>query len=329
VTSELLGVALRAQVQKGDIKTAKETMNLMESLAGEDGDIGAGLTNVLRELVDDLKGQVRDLKASGDTKKLKQVVGHFSDFLNDLAVKIHKKGATIGDITFLAGSFASLEQYEKAADQFSKVAPPALLNRKDPKAKFLDAEELELYSYWGIQIKYAETLRLQARVAPPGKKELDKANEILETLLTHPHGRMHLMARKEKMHVYEDSALYGLALKGFKEVLDDRFLKDNLAQDQKFGLLLGRKPREIYFETYFHYGYCIYKLAQSDVGKKAGVTAKYTEVAAKHFLRLKNAGSPEGWQIVEPRFNEFRTAEAPFREAFDALEKAEKKDEKK
>jgi len=317
VTTELLGLALRAQVQMGKIPDARATLKTMEMLAGEAGDIGAGMTNVLRELVVDLQTQVRELKAAGDAKKLKETVSNFSTFLDDLAAK---KGANAGDLVFLASCFSSLEQYERAANLFQKLSPPKVLDAP-PKTKFSEAEETELYTYWRIQIEYAKTLRL-------GKGDLKKANAALETLLNHNHGRFHLMAKIEKLQVYEDLGLYGLAIEGWKEVMNDRYVKERLADNNKQGLLFNKQAKEVYFDAYYHYGNAVYRYGQAPAGKKAGLTARYTEFAAKHLLRLKNASSQEGWNLVEPQFNALKAAEAPFREAFDALEKAEKAEKK-
>ncbi|MFO0966310.1 MAG: hypothetical protein U0793_12100 [Gemmataceae bacterium] len=315
VAADILGLSLRAEVQTGQIKEARDTLSLMESLAGEAGDIGAGLANVLRQMVVDLQVQVRELKAAKETAKLKETVGNFTIFLDDMATKGGVKGLSTGDVIFLAGAFASLEQYDRAAKLFEKVTPPKLLD-SPAKMKFVEKEELELYSYWRIRLEYAKTLRL-------GKGDLKKAAEIVENLLGHEHGRLQLMAKVEKYQIYEESGLFGTAIKGWSEVMNDRFLKERLPDDTALGILFGKKAKEVYFDAYYHYGYCAYKYGQSEAGMKAGVTKKYTEFAAKHFLRLKTTG-PEGWAIVEPKVTELLAAEAPLREAFERLAKAAK-----
>lgn len=314
VISEILGLALRAQVQLGKVPEAKGTFKLLEALEGEAGDIGAGMTNVLRELVDDLQVQLRELKASGDAKRLKDTVTNFSAFLKDMAERPDKKALPPNDLLFLANCFTSLEQYDQAANLFKKFPAPEGLLKKPAKAKFTDEEEGQLYTYWRIQIEYAKTLRL-------GKSDLKEAHAILEKLLNHEHGRFHLMARKEKLHVFEDNDLYGTAIKGWTEMLNDPFLNDKLADDTAQGLLMGKKAKEVYFESYFHYGYSVYKYARTEKAMKAGITKKYTEFAAKHLLSLKNAASPEGWRIIEQRVQDLLATEAPLREVFEAMDK--------
>lgn len=328
VTSELLVLALRAQVQDGQVKEAKETFRFLEILSGEEGDIEAGLNNVLRKIVEDLQTQVRELKASGDAKRLEETVKNFSDFLSDRADSFSKaKKVNNEELGFLASAYASLDLHDKAADLFRKIPAPEALS-KPAKAAFAPEEEADLYRYWILQIEFAKTRRLGgAEMKEADKKEaaIKEANGIVERLLKHPHARMNLMAKEERLYIYEEAGLYGTAIGGWTDLMKEPFLKDNLAGAAKLRILFDRRPKDVYFNAFYHYGYSVYRYAQSEAGKKAGATAKYTDFAAKHFLRLKNAASPEGWQIVEPLFNDLRARETAFREAFEAAENAEKK----
>ncbi|MCI0737915.1 MAG: hypothetical protein L0Y72_02645, partial [Gemmataceae bacterium] len=213
VTGEVLGLALRANVQKGNIAKAEEILSFLDRLSGEEENALAGTTSVLKTLIDDLRIQVRDLKQAKDDAKLKTTVANFSAFLDKLAGQAEKKGLQVSDIMFLANCYYSLDQFCRAASLFEKIQPPKAL----AKDKLADTDEQEVQTYWYIQVQYARALRLcsQEKEEKERKDLLKKANFLLESLKRHKHARLQLYADKEQIHILEDSGLYGLAINGW------------------------------------------------------------------------------------------------------------------
>src|SRR5207249_3674842 len=95
VTGDILGLVLRANVQKGNTFKAKQIFGYLERLTGEDAGGVAEATNVLRSLIGDLQTQVTELKKANDPAKLRATVKNFSAFIDDLAKKDDQKGKTL------------------------------------------------------------------------------------------------------------------------------------------------------------------------------------------------------------------------------------------
>lgn len=324
VTGEILGLALRAQVQKGNIPEAKAVLRNLERLTGEEEGLLVETTNVLRNLVTDLQIQVQELKKAKNEKKLQGVVDNFSKFLDELIPKDGKgKSLQAGDLAFLANCYISLERWCKAAELYSKVPEPKFLNDKlprgadilkltDPKEKDrLEKQERELQTYWYIQVQQAKALRMCFQ-EDKNKEKLEKANKVIETLLNHPNARQQMRAEKEKIHLLEESGLFGTAINGWGGFLKNPSLKSQLNDPN---------IKEMYFEAYYHYGYCIYKYGQTDAAKAKGLDKRYTTYAANHLLRLKNSPNPEGWNIVGPQVEALLQREEPLRAEFAKLDK--------
>jgi hypothetical protein len=314
VTGDILGLALRAHVQKGDILKAKQLFGYLERLASDEAE-GAVIetTNVLRSLIGDLQNQVADLKKANDQAKLRATVKNFSTFLDDLAKKdLNNKDRKldIRDITFLARCYASLEDYGKAANLFAQVPPPKALN-KDP---LKDEDEKEVATYWYFQIEYAKALRQSAR----SRQDLAKAKKVLDRLLEHKNARRVFQAKEEEIHILEDSAkfgapLYGLAMKGWGEIMNNSSLKSAMANDNNL--------KELYFNAYFGYNACLYKLSQTKDSIAKSKDKEYLAKAANNILRLERSSNQEGWDIVGPRFRELLKTEKKLRDEYEKLKK--------
>ena len=135
VTGDLLGLALRANVQKGNIARAEQILGYLDRLTGEEGGITES-NNVLSSLIGDLQAQVKELKRTNDVGRLKSTVKNFSAFIDKLAAK-NEKGLDIKDIKFLATCYSSLEEYAKAANLYAKIPGP----RPCPRDNLTEEEE--------------------------------------------------------------------------------------------------------------------------------------------------------------------------------------------
>lgn len=315
VTGEIVGLALRANVQKGNMDEAKTLLKLLENVKPENAsDLDGGSTNVLRNLVVELAAQVKQLKDSKDTKKLKQTIANFSDFLDALIAQKAggAKGAKIevidldrSEILFLANCYDSLDQHDKAAALYARYPRPRFVD--DLKIqKFTPEQEKDLQTYWLIQIKHASQLRQAGKI--------DEAIILTDKLLEHKNGRLQLPAQKEKMHCMEDKAFWGAAIKGWGEILKNPALTSNLAKVPEL--------KELYFDAYYHHAYCWFKYSQkSDLS--AEKKAQFLNQAANYIVRLETSMNQEGWKMVGPRFTALLEAEPALNDTYKKLRAAQ------
>jgi hypothetical protein len=308
VVGNVLGLSLRAYVQKGKVADAKEVLQLIGRVTGPEGTLAPSSTSLLQALVQELETHVRALQKSGDTEKLQKMVANFSSFADELA----KTARSPTDFFFLARYFDSLGEHCKAAGMYSKVAAPAALTKKE---KLDEKDERELQTYWYAQIRFAS----QLRQCPENKAEnLKRASKLLTHLLNHPNARGQMQAEKERIHVFEEMGLYGACINQWTKFMNNPALKKRLSDDQS--------SKETYFDAYYHYVYCFYKLSQEPKYINSGKGKLYLRRAADYIIRLEETKDPtnpsqpgEGWQIVGQRFRELIQAEPALRQIYDEL----------
>ena len=307
ITGDVLTLALRANVQKGNTGRAEQILGYLNRLTGEEGVGAAETTNVLRSLIGDLQVQVKELKKTNDPAKLKATVKNFSAFIDKL---VGNRGKALGvkDVMFLATCYSSLEEYAKAAQLYAKIAPPKFLDND----KLSDEEEKEVASYWYLQVQYAKALRLSAR----GKQDLAKAKKVLDDLVHHKNARMQLYAEVEQIHILQDAGLYGYAMKGWAKIMNNPSLKAKLADEPNL--------KEVYFNAYYENTWCLYKYSQTPKVIAAGKERKYLAPAANNIVRLEKSANQEGWLIVGPRFRELLAGEPKLKAAYEDLKRAAK-----
>ena len=310
ITGDLLGLALRANVQKGRIEEAKAILTLLENLKGTEENLLVDNSGVLRNLVVELEAQIRDLQKAGDPAgqaKLKATVANFSLFFDALAKQFEAKALDKNDLFFLARCYDSLDQHEKAGQLYARYPAPKILNvvKKD-KEKFSDAEEKDLQTYWYVQVMRARQLRLA--------KKLPQAKKILDDLLAHKNARQQFLAEKEQNHLLEDNALYGTAIIQWSKFMNNPSLKKNMINDPKL--------KEAYFDAYYHMTWCYYQHSQTEKVKAAGKEAPFLAKAVDYILRLENATNREGWQYVGYKFQSLLQREPVLNEAYQKKKQA-------
>jgi hypothetical protein len=315
VTGDVLGLALRANVQKGNLPKARQILGYLERLSGEDGGGVAETSNVLHSLIGDLQAQVTELKKANDSARLKATLKNFSAFIDDLATKDSKKdkGLELKDITFLAKCYASLEEHAKAANLYAQIPPPKALD----KVKIEGDEEKEIATYWLMQINYAKELRLGAH----SKEDLGKAKKVLDRLKGHKNARLQVYGDVEQIHILEDSdrfglPLYGQAAKGWTGIMSNPTLKARMPDDPSL--------KDLYFNAYFGNAWCLYKYSQTRAVLAKGKDKDYLKAAANNILRLEKSVNQEGWQIVGHRFRELLTSEKKLRDEYETLKRTTK-----
>ena len=302
ITGDVLTLALRANVQKGNTARAEQILGYLNRLAGEEGVGVAETNNVLRSLIGDLQVQVKELKKTNDPAKLKATVRNFSAFIDKLADKKDKR-LEAKDVIFLANCYSSLEEYGKAANLYARIPPPQALAND----KLSEEEEKEISTYWYLQIQYAKALRLSAR----GKEELGQAKKVLDNLARHKNARLQLLAEVEQIHILQDAALYGYAMKGWAKIMNNPTVKTKLADDPAL--------REVYFNAYYENTWCLYKYSQTPKVGADGRESKYLMPAANNIVKLERSANPEGWQIVGERFRQLLGSEPKLKSAYEEL----------
>jgi hypothetical protein len=297
MTGDILGLALRAQVQKGDIKSAKDTLDLIQRLTGPGGQV-ADPSAVLKSLLSELKAQIDELRLQGDKakSKLDQTRKTFGSFIDELALQAGKKSLSRNDILFLANAYNSLEEYAKAAKLYGQVEPPKgkppVLDPEkegDEKAKeeFQKAKhkyEQERQAYWLMQVLYGSALRQS--------KQLAEAEKVFDRIVKAPDAAGKLLAEKERIHVLEDQERWVEAIKKWGDFISNPQLKSRLAQDAE--------AKKVFFNAYAHYAFSWYKYSQSPKVKGTDREKKYVLRAADYITKLENAKNQDGWRHAGP-----------------------------
>lgn len=345
ITGDLLGLALRANVQKGNVSKAQQILDLIQRLTDKN-DVVVDPGAVLRNLLGELQTQLKELRSKGNQEKLRATIGSFSNFLDAVMKQRGTKGLQSSEILFLANCFASLEQHAKAADllrQIPKVPPPSeppvppeplrdgaseeemAAHKKLREAyekKRLDYEKAKqaFETYWFAQVLLGQQTRLHAKQLrqtqnPQADQLVKEARTILESVLAEEKAVGRLIAEKEIIHLLEDQELYGTCITRWSNFMQHPQIQAQLRKGDA-------KAKELYFETYYHgFIYCWFKLSQVPKIKDTPIkgTAKeqqYIQKAVDNILRIENLANKDGWEIIRPRVLELLQSEPLLNEAY-------------
>jgi hypothetical protein len=301
VTGDVIGLALRAEVQKGDVAAAKTLLGRLKRLRGTEDGIGADDASaaVIRNLLGDIAGQVQTLKKENDKAKLAATVEKFGTFLDELTKDFDPKTKKIppDELRLLANAFASLDQYKKAADLYAGVVPPKVLTAKKIEEMTPD-EQKEVAEYWIVQLDRAKALRRA--------KETEASIKLIDESLKHPAAMFHIYFDMEKTLNIEDEGKYGAALRRWNS-----FLKNPSLLKQ----LNNPRMKELYFEGFFYQVRSMYNYAEHDPAAKS--KDKIVALSAKQILKLENTTGGEGWSYVGSRFRELLNAEPKLKAEYD------------
>jgi hypothetical protein len=316
VTADILSLALRANVQKGDAAKGKAILDVLQRVADQDGTAKSG--NVVAVLLNDIAGQIKGMKDRNDPA-LVTTKGNYTTFLDVISAELEKKGFDNNAVVLMAHAYSSLGYPAKAAPLFAKFKAPANLGKKLEKPKKETEKEMEarqqaeeeIGRYWGVQIEYIRALR-----ACKDKDSLKTAEDTTKKILADPTAKFQLQAMMEKANILEDQQRYREAYGEWTKILKMPSLANNLAK---------KEVQNIYFPAYFYSVRTLYKTAVFD--KDIKDRQKLIEGCAKLILKLENSKSREGWQITEPLFKEyFKDADADkLKKEYDRLKALEGK----
>jgi hypothetical protein len=315
----LLGLALKAQVQQGNIGGAQGILEVIQGL-GEKDEAGNNATQTLVQIIQMLKEQIQEIRRKGDKDKLAKTIASFGVFLDALA-KNQEKNKTAEMTLLLATAYAGVDNHKKAAqilDEYLKAhpeEPPAPLKKGDPPS--LDRARFEL-----IKVSYIRALRQSGQVAEAWKK----LDEITDAKDGKPGwGTKNLEALKEKNFLLMEGRpakddptklvpLYGRAAEGWNGLV-------TTLQGQ-----VGRgdaRLREQYYECYYWLVYCWYKHGQRYTDSKdEKKRLDAIKQAAQFILKLEEKVPDMGGDTSKARFDDLLKAEPALKEQYDALKAA-------
>jgi hypothetical protein len=313
VTGNLLGLNLRARVQKGAVAEAKDLWPLLRRLQGEDN-LESDSSAVLQALVQDLRSQVKALQDKAKTDpaakaQLETLAGNFMTFLNELANQADQK-AMMQNLFFIANCYSSLGKHKEAADLYGKIPEP----KPDADSKPEDVEK-QAGTYWFIQIQRARELRLAGKEALEAGKTAEAQPpfaEARQVLAKIPANFRSFSVQQEDVFLLQDQRLFGAAIKSWSTLMNNPHLVKKVATDNE--------AKKLYFDCYYHFIDCWYQYGKYH--KVAADQAKYIRKAADYIVRLENAKNQDGWQLIGSRLRELLQAEPQLRAQYEQLKKA-------
>jgi hypothetical protein len=180
LTRGLLGLAMRAYIQSGQLDKAQEVLPVLQKTLTDEKDDGG--TAVLFPVAQLIQDQVRDLKLRGNKDELSKSIDGLTAFLDNLTKQQKEVAPDLARL--LAASYSSLDKHDKALALLEKVPEPKGASGKDPDPALVQ-------NYHAVRILRAREYRLD--------KKLDKANAALKEIQATPWGAQNFEARKESI----------------------------------------------------------------------------------------------------------------------------------
>lgn len=313
LTGDILGLALRASVQKGDVEKGKAILDVLQRLSDLEGNKS---DRVVANLLSDIAGQIDRLKKDGDKKALEATKTPYTAFLDEIAKDYEKKGFDNNSTLMLAHAYKSLEMPCKAAVLLTKYKTPANLDKKavkpkqetDAEIKERQAWEEEVGRYFSVQIDYIRTLR----TCKDNKESLELAVKAAQAMIEHPNVRYKIQAMMEKNFIYEEQQLYRQAYIEWQKFLAIPSISGKNLADPNI--------QKIFYPGYFYYARTCYRMAIHDT--KIMNRQKFIDSAAGMLIKLEK--TKEAWPIVEPMVIELLKEKdsEQLKKAYDALKPA-------
>jgi hypothetical protein len=305
VTGDILGLSLRAQVRKGNIKDAKEALETVKRLADEEDAKAEGSRpsdRVVGNLLKDISAQVINLKKAKKESELKKVIESFSNFLETLVQEKDAQKMPLDERKMLARAYSALEQYKKAADLYKQMPPSKLLESKKALKDFNEAEIGELAEYWTIKWEHVKALR--------AAKDYDEALKVVDAWILHPKALFGIpQASMERNFILEDKGTYGAATLEWNKLM--KSIQNKVGQDPKM--------KKAYFEAYFYGTRTLFKYGMHDPAVKS--KDKVVDAAAKRIVDLEFSKTRDGWDTVGEMFIQLLAAEPVLKESYERQKK--------
>ncbi len=286
----LLNMALKADVQLGQLDKAREVLKALQALSAEAGaSAEAGSSAILTQLALLIGQQVEELRKKNNEANLKKAIEGFSALLGD--IEKQTKTPSLRFILQLARCRSNMEQHKEAAELLAKAPEPP-------------AGSPDVNLYHAIRLTLVRELRLS--------KETKKAQEILmdEIIGTKEKkgwGQRDVGAQKERVFLLEEDGKYA----------DAALLANSLVKQLLPRASSDNAMKENYLECYYHVAYCFLKYGQGleDAAKKD----KMIKDAAKQVVELEKKWEGFGSDASKKRFEELLAKEPQLKEQYDLL----------
>jgi hypothetical protein len=303
VAGDILGLALRAEVRKGNVAVAKGLLDIIKRLAdeGDGGDAKDVSEEIVHNVLTEISAQVVELKNAKKTKELQKVQDSFRNFLEELLKDRDPRKMSFDERLTLARAFSGLELHQKAAELYQQVQAPKVLESKLPYEKLSEAEQRDLQVYWTLKWEHVKELR--------AAKDYAGALKVLDGWLNHPKALFAMpYGQMEKNYILEDDKKYGAATIGWTN-----FMKSAQAK------VTDNKIKRLYFDAYFYGTRTLFLYAMNDPAvKKQDVVL---DAAGKRIVDLEFSKSPDGWEITRDRFEQLLKQQPKLKEAYDRMKK--------
>ncbi len=276
----ILGLALRAHVQKRNVSRAIDILEALQA-QGAEKELGSELKETLETLGGTLKAEIEALKQKGDAAKedLQKTKESFREFLDHL----EKKPKLPADLRLWVGAnYLSVEEYDRAAKVFGSIPDPGPAGQgKDEEKQYLQG-----------QLQRIKALRLAASA----EDNVAKRTELLAKV----EAELKAVTEKKKLEKHPSFVQERIALLQAQEKYSGP--TGAITQWDQLRRALERHLdtpylKEIYLEASYNLIYCMYQEARAI--KDAGVRDRALQKVAQALTPLlKN-------EDLKPRLEEF------------------------
>ncbi|HXG11497.1 MAG TPA: hypothetical protein VNK04_17210 [Gemmataceae bacterium] len=278
----LLGLALRANVQDGNLKRAQDVLQALQKYADDQEGQGK-IEAILQPVIKVMSDQVEELRRAGEAEELDRTVQRFADFLD--ALRKQQKKPTSELLFVLGQSYTSLGKYAEALAVLEQIKPPA------------DGDEQANRVYRAARLLQVRARRLSG--------QLDQAESALKAVLAEPWGKQNLEALKEEAHLLDARQKYGAAAVQWNTLL--KTLQGKIQTDAA--------AKEQFFEIYFYLTRSYYRYGMSQSDKAKG--EKYVKASAGFIAKLESSWPDLGGETSKARFTELLEKEPALKKAYE------------
>lgn len=293
LANAIFDMALKANIQQGNIDRTTKTVQALQTLSE---DAGGDVPPLLRQLVPLIRLQFEDLQKKGNQAALEKARTGFSGILDELTRKQAKVNPEF-QIT-LAQAYSGMLLHLKAAELLRKIEAPDNYLAKER------AGDRDVQVYKAAQVMIVKALRQE--------KLYDEANKAMTAIMGENNktgwGLKSIDALKEKINLCIDTEEYNTAFSIASQVA---------------GALAKRiddpRMKEQYIDVYYNMVFSLARQAarqKTEANKKRGM-----DEAARHIVELEKRIPDLGGEISEKRFRDMVAGDPDLKSAYDAQTK--------
>lgn len=299
---------LRCYVGLGNeqLDNARNTMQQLEKI-GSGG--GAELTEIYRQLGEELKNELAQLKAAGKTDQFDQVRSSFEAFLDDMFAREQQ---TVNSLTWIGETNYGLAQgssddpassakyFERAGSAYQQI-----IDRGKADADFMDAGRLT-----AVKLRLVNCRRNQ--------RDFEQAETLVKEIITE--NDKYLDAQLEANYVYQDWGMSGegdswkklsLAMAGDKAKIwgwhtTSRRLQAQVESGRSDAI---EKYEDKYYESKYNLAKCRFEYGKAQTGGKRKSTLESATRDITTFVAVVANFSDDWWPKFDTMYQEIQKAE--------------------